>query len=69
MGEMRNAYRILVGKREEKRPLGRRMPRRENNIIADLMEIRFRTVDWIYLAQDRNWRRSLVNTVIILRVP
>jgi hypothetical protein len=54
MGEKRNAYRILVGKREEKRPLGR--PRRGlvNNIKMDLGEIGWDGVDWMDMAQDRD---------------
>jgi hypothetical protein len=53
MGEKRNVYRLLVGKPEEKRPLGR--PRRSwiDNIKIDLLEIGVSAVDWIGLAQDR----------------
>jgi hypothetical protein len=50
MGEMRNEYKILVGKPEDKRPLGRLRHRRKDNIKIDLHE----GVNWIYLAQDRN---------------
>jgi hypothetical protein len=69
MGEKRNAYRILVGKPEEKRPLGR--PRRswEDNIRIDLREIGWGVMDWIDLARDRDQWRALVNTVMNLRVP
>jgi hypothetical protein len=69
MGEKRKACRILVGKPEEKRPLGR--PRRMwvNNIKMDLREIRYDGMDWIDLAQDRDQWRALVNTVINLRFP
>jgi hypothetical protein len=67
-GETRNAYRILVGKAEGKRPLGR--PRRKwvDNIKIDLREIGWDGVDWIDLAQDRDQWRALVNTVMNLRV-
>jgi hypothetical protein len=68
-GAKRNAYRILVGKPEGKRPLGR--PRRgwEDNIKMDLREIGCGGIDWIDLAQDRDQWRALVNTVMNLRVP
>jgi transposase len=54
MGERRKAYRILVGKPEEKRPLGRPRCRRVDNIIIDLREIGRNGMDWIDLAQDRD---------------
>jgi hypothetical protein len=69
MGENRNAYRILVGKPEGKRPLGRPRPRWEDNIKMDLGEIGWGGVDWIDLGEDRDQRRALVNTVMNLRVP
>jgi hypothetical protein len=53
MGETRNAYRILVGKPEGKRPLGRPKRRWVDNIKMDLREIGWAGVDWIELAQDR----------------
>jgi hypothetical protein len=67
--EKRNAYRILVGKPEGNRPLGR--PRRwwVDGIKIDLREIRSGGKDWIYLAQDRDQCRILVNTAMNLRVP
>jgi hypothetical protein len=69
MGEKKNAYRILVGKPEGKRPLERRRRRWEDNIRMDLREIGWGGVDWIDLAQDRDQWRPLMNTVINLRVP
>jgi hypothetical protein len=68
MGEKRNAYRILVGKPEDKRPLGR--PRRKwvDNIKIDLREIGCVGMDWIHLAENRDQWRALVNTVINIRV-
>jgi len=54
MGEMRNAYNILVGKPEGKRPLRRTGHRWENNIRMDIREIGWKGVGWMYLAQDRN---------------
>jgi hypothetical protein len=69
MGEKRNACRILVGKAEGKRPLGR--PRRTwvDNIKIDLREREWDGMDWIDLAQDRDQWRALMNTVMKLRVP
>jgi hypothetical protein len=68
-GVKKNVYRLLVGKPEGKRPLGR--PRRKwvDNIMIDLGEVGWGNVDWIGLAQDRNRRKALVNAVMILRVP
>jgi hypothetical protein len=68
MGETRNAYSILVGKPEGKRPLGR--PRRiwVDNIKMDLGETGWDGVDWIELAQDRDHWRALVNTIMNLWV-
>jgi hypothetical protein len=69
MGAKRNTYRILVGKLEGKRPLGR--PRRGwvNNIKIHLREIGWDGMDWINPAQDRGQRRALVNMVMNLWVP
>jgi hypothetical protein len=69
MGETRNAYRILVGTPEGKRPLGRPRRRWVDNIKIDLREIGWDGVDWIDLAQDSDQWRALVNTVMNLRVP
>jgi hypothetical protein len=65
MGEKRNVYRLLVGKPEGKRPLGR--PRRR--WMMDLLEIGLNVVDWIGLAQDRYRWRGLVDSVMNHRVP
>jgi hypothetical protein len=69
IGEKRNAYRLLVGKPEGKRPLGRPRRRWVDNIRMDLGEVRWGYMDWIGLAQDRNSWRALVNSVLNLRVP
>jgi hypothetical protein len=69
MGEVRGEYNILVGRPERRRPLGRPRSRWEDNIKIDLREIGFGDMDWIHLAQDRDRRRALVNTVMNLRVP
>jgi hypothetical protein len=69
MVEIKNVYKIFVGKPEGKRPLGRPRRRWDDNIRKDLQEIRWEGVDWIHLAQDRDQWRALVNTVMNLRVP
>jgi hypothetical protein len=69
MGEKRNAYRLLVGKPDGKKPLGRPRRRRVNNIRMDLGEVGLGDVDWIGLAKDRNRWRALANSVLNLRVP
>jgi hypothetical protein len=68
-GEKRNAYRLLVGKPEGKRLLGRARRRWVNNIRMDLGEMGWGDVDWIGLAQDRKRWRALANSVTNLRVP
>jgi hypothetical protein len=68
MGEKRNAYRLLVGKPEGKRPLGRSRRRWVDNIRMDLGEVGWCDVDWIGLAKDRNSWRALVSSVLNLRV-
>jgi hypothetical protein len=69
MGGKRNVYRLLLGKPEGKRPLGRPRHRWIHNIKMDLLEIGLSVVDWIGLAQDRHRWRALVNSVMNLRVP
>jgi hypothetical protein len=68
MGERRNVYRVLVGKPEGKRPLGRPRRRWENGIKMDLREIGWGCVEWIHLAEDRDRWRAVVNAVMNLRV-
>jgi hypothetical protein len=69
MGEKRNVYRLLVGKPEGKRPLGRPRRRWMDNIKKDLLEIELSVVGWIGLAQNRYSWRGLVNAVMNIRVP
>jgi hypothetical protein len=68
-GEKRNAYRILVGKPNGKRPLGRPRRRWVDNSEMDFREVGSDGMDWIDLAQDRDKWRALVNTVLNLMVP
>jgi hypothetical protein len=69
MGEGRGVYRVLVGKHEGKRPLGRPRLRWKDNIKIDLQEVGCEDMDWIELAQDRDRLQALVNAVMNLRVP
>jgi hypothetical protein len=69
MGEKRNVYRLLVGKPEGKRPLGRSRHRWIDNIKMDLLEIGWRELNWIGLDQDRHAWGALVNSVMNLLVP
>jgi hypothetical protein len=69
MGEKRDVCRLLVGKPEGKRQLGRPRRRWIDNIKMDLLKIGLNVVDWIGLAQDRYKWRALVNLVMNLRVP
>ena len=69
MGEERGAYRVLVGKPEGKRPLGRPRRRWVDNIRMDLQEVGCEYLNWIGLAQDRDRWRTLVSAVMNFRVP
>ncbi|KAJ4426547.1 hypothetical protein ANN_27361 [Periplaneta americana] len=68
MGESRNAYRVLVGRPEGKRPLGRPRRRWEDNIKMDLREVEYDDRDWINLAQDRDRWRAYVRAAMNLRI-
>jgi hypothetical protein len=69
MGEVRGAYRVLAGRPEGRRPLGRPRCRWGDNIKMDLQEVGWEGVDWIDMAQDRDRWRAVVNAVMNLRVP
>jgi hypothetical protein len=69
VGERRGVYRVLLGKPEGQRPLGRPMRGWEDNIKMDLQEVECVGVNWIELAQDRDRWQALVNAVMNLRVP
>jgi hypothetical protein len=69
MWERRGEYRVLVGKPEGKRPLGRPRHRWVDNIKMDLQEVGCGGMDWIDLAQDRERWKALVNAVINIQVP
>jgi hypothetical protein len=69
MVEGRGVYRVLVGKPEGKRSLGRPRRRWEDDIKMDLLEVGCGSIDWIDLAQDREGRRALVNAGMNIRVP
>jgi hypothetical protein len=68
MGEKRGVCRVLVGKPEGKRPLGRPRLRWKDNIKMNLQEVGFRDMDWIEMTQDRDRCRALVNAIMNLRV-
>jgi len=69
MGEERGVYRVLVGKPEGRRPLGRPWHRWVDIIRTDIQEVGYGYVDWIGLAQDRDRWRTLLSVVVNLRVP
>jgi hypothetical protein len=69
MEERRHAYRILMAKKEGKRPLGRPRRRWVDSIKMDLREIGWDGMDWIDLAQDRDQWRALLNTMMNFRAP
>ena len=69
MEQSKNPYRVLVGKPEGKRPLGRPKRRREDNIKMDLREVGCDPGDWIDLTEDRDQWRAYVRAVKNLRVP
>jgi hypothetical protein len=62
-------YRALVGKPEGKKPLGRPSRRCEDNTKIDIQEVRWWSMDWIELAQDRDRRWALVNVIMNLQIP
>jgi len=68
MEERRSVYRVLMGKPEGKRQLGRQMRRCEDNIKMDVQEVGCEGMDWIELAQDSNRWRAVVNAVMNLQV-
>jgi hypothetical protein len=68
MGQIRNAYKVLVGKPEGKRPLERQRHRWEDSIRRNLTEIGWEGVDWIHLVQDRDLWRIIVDIIKSLRV-
>jgi hypothetical protein len=69
MEKWRNTYRLLVGKPEGMRPLGRPRRRWLDNIRVDLAEVGWSDVDWLGLIRDRDRWRALVNSVLNLRIP
>jgi hypothetical protein len=68
MGEQRNTHRLLIGKPEEKRSLGRQRYKWVDNIKIHLREIAWGVMNWIDLAYERDQQRAFMNTVLKLRV-
>jgi hypothetical protein len=69
MGDRRGAYKVSVGRTVRKRPFERPRHRWEDNIKIDIQEVGWGGMDWIYLAQDRDRWRALVNAAMNFRVP
>jgi hypothetical protein len=69
MEEMKKRYKILVGKPEQKRPLGRSRGRWEDSITLDVREMGWKDVEWIHLAQGRDQSRDVMKTKMKFRVP
>jgi hypothetical protein len=69
MGKRRGVYRVLVGKAEIKGPLGKPRRRWEDNIKMALQEIAWRGINWTKLAQNRDRRQPLINTIMNIWVP
>ena len=69
IGDTRGAYRVLVGRPERKKALGRPRRKRENNIKMGIQEMGWGNMDWIAMAQDRDRWGAVVNAVMNLRVP
>jgi hypothetical protein len=69
MGEGRGAYRVLVGRPERRRPIGRPRRRWEDNIKMNIQEVEWGGMDWIDMAQDRDRWRAVVSAVMNLWVP
>jgi len=67
-GKKRGVYRVLVGKIERKRPLGRPRCKWDDNIKMDFQKVGYEDMDWIELAQDRDRWRALVNAGMNIRV-
>jgi len=68
IGERRGVYRVLVGRPEGKRPLGRPRRRWKDNVKMDLQEVGCGGMEWIELAQGRDRWRALVNAIMNLRI-
>ena len=69
MGDRRGAYRVLVGRPDRKRPIGRPRRRWDDNIKTDLQEVEWGGMEWITVTQDRDRWRAVVNAVMNLRAP